>query len=101
MSILGVIVWPHSSTDISLVSEGATATLKPGYDVEAIYAPMDDVYEADGMLVLLYFAPVNYKGNDYWFIVPVFTPVVIHHYRFDYTKLAGEYVLPGDEIYDG
>ena len=99
LSILGVIVWPHSSTDISLVNEGATATLKPGNDIEAIYAPMDDVYEADGMLVVLYFTKVRYNGDDYWFIVPVFSPIIMHYYRFDYTRLAGENVPPGDEIY--
>ncbi len=100
LSILGIIVWPHSSTSISIVNEGATATLKPGYDIEAIYAPMDDVYDADGMLVVLYFSKAKYNGSDYWFIVPVFTPIIIHHYRFDYTRLAGENVQPGDEIYN-
>jgi len=100
VSILGVIVLPHSTDSMELQSQPARGMLIPGGDVEAIYAPMDDVYESDGMLVVLYVGSYRDNGIDYWMIVPVFSPVVLHYYRFDYKKLGGARVRPGSEILD-
>jgi len=87
LSFLGVIVWPISRTNFYLNGESVTAALTKELDEEVIYAPMDDVYLHDGIIVLLYITKTRYNGQDYWMFLPLVDAVPIHYYRFNYNRM--------------
>lgn len=101
ISILGVIVWPHATNVLKISGGAVRGLLDADHDLEALVAPMDDVYEADGMLVLLYVGNYSDSRGDYWMIVPVVSPVVLHYYRFNYAEAHPVRLRPGHTDYYG
>ncbi len=87
LSIMGVIVWPVSRSVLSIEGASVSLRLTKGLDDWAIYAPMDDVYLYDGMLVLLLSGTTSVNSRQYWIFTPVVNTAPIHYYRFDLNRI--------------
>jgi hypothetical protein len=81
VSVMGVMLLSFSRTTRSVNTEPLHAYLTG--DDQAIYAPMDDVYVADGALVFLDVGTESIGGREYWVFTPVVAPLVLHYYRYD------------------
>ena len=89
VSILGVITYPEPTLVSSIEASPCGGILIDGNMGEKVlYAPMNDVYVADGITLLYYVDKTVIDGKQYWEIIPVYYNTIIHYYDYDYSSMG-------------